>query len=511
MAAAHLRLPTELEREIFEITVRLHPEMRYKLLFVARRVLIWIEPLLYRTLIQVLDKISTLPLKPQHLLAAHTRHIGLLFMHDTTTEVLRLCTGITHAAIGELATTTEGFHDSFHALRQIQFLACHGDALCNSARLSKEDAALPVFASLTHLEFFDNELPTSLLDFCARLPVLTHLALNDTDSGWTTMEPLLQRCTNLRLLVLLAVSQDEAGSIVCDVPRSLSDVRFVITWYKSWQEGALDCYSYWDVADDFVARKRRGFIKELERKILEITARLHPEMRYTLLFVARRVLIWIEPTLYRTLFVTEPQRLSQLSAAKSPDDAAVEMLKLCPGVTHLTINILHHDKALHAAFLELQQLRCLAFYPSSLLLVAAEDAKLPVFSSLTHLEFFDGGSTIDDDHSTIESFCSALPALTHLALNEDYANPRWRMTERLLHRCKQLLLVAFLTGEEAEAAELAYQVTERLPDTRMVVTWFKTWYEGVLDCDSYWAVAGDFAARKQQGLIKELCFLAERD
>ncbi|KAJ7059517.1 hypothetical protein C8F01DRAFT_1370432 [Mycena amicta] len=259
MAAANPRLPTELEREILEITARVYPEMRYTLLFVARRARIWIEPLLYRTLI--LEKTSTLPLKPQHLLAAHTRHIGLLFMHDTTTEVLRLCTGITHAAIGELATITEGFHDSFHALRQIQFLACHGDALCNSARLSKEDAALPVFASLTHLELFNDKLPTCFLDFCAGLPVLTHLALNDTDSGWTTMEHLLQRCTNLRLLVLLAISQGEAGSIVCDVPRSLSDVRFVITWYERWQEGALDCYSYWDVADDFVAQKRRGLIK----------------------------------------------------------------------------------------------------------------------------------------------------------------------------------------------------------------------------------------------------------
>ncbi|KAJ7059518.1 hypothetical protein C8F01DRAFT_1084688 [Mycena amicta] len=112
-----------------------------------------------------------------------------------------------------------------------------------------------------------------------------------------------------------------------------------------------------------------------------------------------------------------------------------------------------------------------------------------------------------------------------------YANPRWPMTERLLNGCKQLLLVVFLTGEEAEAAELADQEGRKegitRPDTRMVVTWFKTWYEGVLDCDSYWEVAGDFAVRKRQGLIKgtdrqrpvvltthsfiESCFLAERD
>ncbi|KAJ7813792.1 hypothetical protein B0H14DRAFT_2522595, partial [Mycena olivaceomarginata] len=40
-------LPLDLEREIFEITARLYPHTIPQLLRVARRILAWIEPLLY--------------------------------------------------------------------------------------------------------------------------------------------------------------------------------------------------------------------------------------------------------------------------------------------------------------------------------------------------------------------------------------------------------------------------------------------------------------------------------
>ncbi|KAJ7059521.1 hypothetical protein C8F01DRAFT_1144892 [Mycena amicta] len=264
---------------------------------------------------------------------------------------------------------------------------------------------------------------------------------------------------------------------------------------------------------------------ELEREIFETTARLHPDMRYPLLFVARRVLIWIEPTLYRTL-VFPDHRLSTLLAVKPPEffakttrhvsigfpatEDAVGILKLCPAVTHLAIGSVgtdNDDKALPAAFLELQQLRCLSFHPNDVLLAPAESATLPVFSSLTHLELLRNDNSVDD----MESFCVALPALTHLALNEDYEDPRWPLAERLLQRCQQLLLLVLLSGDEDEADELADRVPEHLADARVVVTWYKDWDEGVLDCYTYWDVAGDFAARKRQGLIKESCFFAERD
>ncbi|KAJ7059514.1 hypothetical protein C8F01DRAFT_1370429 [Mycena amicta] len=262
--------------------------------------------------------------------------------------------------------------------------------------------------------------------------------------------------------------------------------------------------------------------RELEREIFTMTARLHPDMRYRLLFVARRVLIWIEPTLYRTLVFRNHHRLSQLLTAKSSEffakatrrvtlelrasDDAVGVLKLCSGVTHLAIGTYEYYEALHGAFLELRQLQRLAFHPPEILRVPEEDAPHPVFSSLTHLELFDY-----TDYS-VNFFCAALPALTHLALNGVVGWPR---PDILLADCKKLTLLVLLASTQHYAveieAELEILADPSLADPRVVVTWYKTWDEGVLDCYSYWDVAGDFAARKRQGLIKESCFLAERD
>ncbi|KAJ7059563.1 hypothetical protein C8F01DRAFT_1370464 [Mycena amicta] len=257
MAAAHPRLPTELEREILEITARLYPEMRYKLLFVARRVLIWIERLLYRTINFDGSKYPRIPTKPPHFFATHTRHIVLDWYESS--EVPKLCTGVTHVALIPGAVP-----EFLRNLRQLQFFICHSDELQVWAR-TVDGASLPVFASLTHLELFDHKSTPFIEGFCARLPALTHLALAATTlkfNGWTTMEHLLQRCKVLELLVLLTGSIHDAESVALDVPCRPNDIRFVITCRRhDLTEGVSDCYAYWDVADAFVAQKRRGLVQ----------------------------------------------------------------------------------------------------------------------------------------------------------------------------------------------------------------------------------------------------------
>ncbi|KAJ7059536.1 hypothetical protein C8F01DRAFT_216201 [Mycena amicta] len=253
--------------------------------------------------------------------------------------------------------------------------------------------------------------------------------------------------------------------------------------------------------------------RELEREIFQTTARLHPEMHYRLLFVARRVLIWIEPTLYRIIVFRNRHHLSQLTA-RSPEffakttrhvslgtnasDDAVGVLELCTGVTHLALNVYDNEEALYAPFRALQQIRRLVFYPSHVLLAAAGDATLPVFSSLTHLHLFD----YDD---ILGSFCAALPALTHLAVNGEVA---WQRADIVLADCKKLTLLVLLTSDQHSAEA---RVLRDLADPRVVVTWYKTWDESALEGYNFWDAASDFAARKRQGLIKESCFFAERD
>ncbi|KAJ7049578.1 hypothetical protein C8F01DRAFT_1183237 [Mycena amicta] len=260
--------------------------------------------------------------------------------------------------------------------------------------------------------------------------------------------------------------------------------------------------------------------RELEREIFEITVHLHPEMGYTLLFVARRVLIWIEPTLYRSLELRDPHRLSRLLTAKSREffvkttrhvsldypatgrDDALEVLDLCPRVTHLSLHTDNYDDMLHAAFLRLQQLRCLSFYPGDVLCGPKTDGSLPVFCSLTHLEIL-----YHDDYD-IESFCSALPVLTHLAVDADVGWPRAVI---LLAQCKKLIRLVLLAGARRFAENMEASAPKDFADPRVVITWYETWNEGVLDSHSYWDVVEEFLARKRRGLIKESRFLAERE
>ncbi|KAJ7059515.1 hypothetical protein C8F01DRAFT_1370430 [Mycena amicta] len=265
---------------------------------------------------------------------------------------------------------------------------------------------------------------------------------------------------------------------------------------------------------------------ELEREIFETTARLHPDMRYTLLFVARRVLIWIEPLLYRTLVFPYPDqhRLSTLLAAKPPEffakttrhvslsdplnsgSYAVGVLELCTGVTHLALDLyeINYEDVLRSPFRALQQLRRLALYPGNVLLAAARDATVPLFPSLTHLHLF------DDNGDNLKLLCAALPALTHIAVDgESFA---WLRADIVLADCAKLTLFVFVASRMPSAVDMdASVLAAGLSDPRVVVTWYKTWNESALEGYNFWDAATDFAARKRQGLIKESCFLAERD
>ncbi|KAJ6546090.1 hypothetical protein DFH09DRAFT_1367520 [Mycena vulgaris] len=54
---------------------------------------------------------------------------------------------------------------------------------------------------------------------------------------------------------------------------------------------------------------------ELERYIFELVAHFHPEMTPSLLRVAHRVHLWIEPLLYTVLALTTPARTEALLEA----------------------------------------------------------------------------------------------------------------------------------------------------------------------------------------------------
>ncbi|KAF7348725.1 hypothetical protein MVEN_01391500 [Mycena venus] len=227
------RFPPELEREIFETTACLHPNTIPKLLRVARRVLSWIEPLLYKFIaIRGLEQkterdialLRILETKPSDFLAQAVRFMSLDAVDwsfsfgagsnparnpwsDVELEkVLRACKGVVNLLlVGDLAD--RAFLPMLSDMRP-QRLAMMADM--SNPRL---DFTLPFFQNITHLwlGLFDELRVTlyggSLQEIWApshnfaRLPALTHLALSSCTSR-ALVADLLATCSYLRALIV---------------------------------------------------------------------------------------------------------------------------------------------------------------------------------------------------------------------------------------------------------------------------------------------------------------------
>ncbi|KAJ7059545.1 hypothetical protein C8F01DRAFT_1144940 [Mycena amicta] len=262
MTVNRLELPPELEREIFEITVREHPEMRYPLLFVARRVYIWILPEIYRTLVFLRDgQHPNIPGPWTSAGSVHVRHLvlsghsGIRSMHG---DVLQVCTGVTHLLLGS-SRYDEARREAFVQLRNLRRLVCYTRGVFRASTIAAQDAVLPVFAHLTHLELMDTISDEDVVDFCATLPSLTHLAVNGTT--WPVLQKLLDVRKRLRTLIWLSSDRHGVRAMAAAAPQGFTDARLVFHVYNGWDEGALEGENYWSVAAEFLEDKRNGLHK----------------------------------------------------------------------------------------------------------------------------------------------------------------------------------------------------------------------------------------------------------
>ncbi|KAJ7053557.1 hypothetical protein C8F01DRAFT_1329875 [Mycena amicta] len=288
------RLPRELERKIFYTTALLNPYMIPTLLRVARRVLIWVEPLLYRTLkieINSTAQCNAASTKPPEFLARAVRCVVLYAAHDhdAAAGILSLCTGVTGLALGRDLSAYQLL--PVLSAMPIQRIAGFLSEITHVTEDSRpeEIAAHPLLHRLTHIDLFDSldahnafaimrilpSLPclthlaithdyqvVSHIDAISSLPSLTHLGMNHPSVPLTTirdwLERILKTCRSLRILALLTFSHLDVALASRDVPESVRDPRLVLSSYESWFEGVVDGPNYWTVVEDFVARKRRG-------------------------------------------------------------------------------------------------------------------------------------------------------------------------------------------------------------------------------------------------------------
>ncbi|KAJ7620815.1 hypothetical protein DFH06DRAFT_1105734 [Mycena polygramma] len=196
------------------------------------------------------------------------------------------------------------------------------------------------------------------------------------------------------------------------------------------------------------------FPAEFEREIFETAALMSHGEIPTLLRVARRVLIWIEPLLYRVVRVSNLNGNSLAALLRAieskpadffqkcvrhpsleyvPMGDAVRILGICTGVVDLALNG-HVASSELLPILATMSLRRLSAY-LDFLFGGAIDLAHPAFTYLTHLDVMDLGDT--DPENQILAQLLALPALTHIALDHDV---RPHAMQDLLEKCPHLEL-----------------------------------------------------------------------
>ncbi|KAJ6517303.1 hypothetical protein C8R47DRAFT_1086929 [Mycena vitilis] len=273
--------PPELEREIFEIAALLHRSSIPSLLRVARRVLSWIEPLLYRVVrLQESTPMSDALLiamksKPPDFFRDAVRHLFLesidcQWSGEDVLQLLKLCSGTLNLGIEAQFLDSLGIEFTIEPIihltdMRVQRLSTDMDSLFGAYGWTNLTVALrhPSLVHVTHLDLCDyiQDGENDWLELTG-LPALTHLCLNGIlgcDFVARTLE-----CSRLELLLNLWDSSDRQAAHTWALGFTVHDVRFAVGVYgfypDDWEASARGQRCFWLEAEAFVARKRSKMI-----------------------------------------------------------------------------------------------------------------------------------------------------------------------------------------------------------------------------------------------------------
>ncbi|KAJ3508525.1 hypothetical protein NLJ89_g5702 [Agrocybe chaxingu] len=223
------RLPLELERDIFEIAAYQDLGSAYQLLFVAKRVYQWIEPMVYRVLLRFTTKPTRLrsslrscPLLDQcqtdqepsprlKQVSSYTTHLMVQDVHaNVANEILKLHSRVQDLALWAISGSHRQLAHTLTTLR-LQRLSTSLDKLLLQDDGLQFDPTL--FPYLTHLDIVDaGEYRDRVFSKLHLLPRLSHFA-------WSTVffvissdieeaiKTLLRDSLTLKLLILCPTMQ----------------------------------------------------------------------------------------------------------------------------------------------------------------------------------------------------------------------------------------------------------------------------------------------------------------
>ncbi|KAJ7060145.1 hypothetical protein C8F01DRAFT_1254261 [Mycena amicta] len=263
-------LPPELERNIFELAGWNDRDTMSRLLLVAGRVYLWIQPLLHRV-VRVWDLRQTLNVsKSAH---AHIRHLALTIPlpRSTITKTLNLCNNLTALALWTGETYPELLVD-MQSLKNLTRLSVDLFNLLGGHRgfevPTPEQFRKAPFAKLTHLDVFSGTPSARIIPVFSMFPALTHLAFSE-DFAPDYIKNVLDTFTfaDTRLELVVVVWTEYFGYDYADEEHAIQDARFCMVdclraekhWERDWEEGAWGGRDFWCRAQErlgYLARKR---------------------------------------------------------------------------------------------------------------------------------------------------------------------------------------------------------------------------------------------------------------
>ncbi|KAJ7058923.1 hypothetical protein C8F01DRAFT_1147529 [Mycena amicta] len=261
-------LPPELERMIFELAAWHDRATALKLLLVARRAHIWIEPLLWKVLI-IRPSTSVLRLRDTTLSKGAVRIQNLVFTASVslaeTRQLLSISPNITNLALW----TSDILRDLLTKLQQITKLT---RLSLNISRLDISDLGPAHFAPLlkvSHLEVFGKAATLALLPIFCALPALTHLAFGESEYAPELFKTVLEAHKDTLRVLVVCESRDHflSGPQAEDISiavaeEEITDSRFCVVESfdptEDWLLGAWGGRDFWCRAEERVAERARA-------------------------------------------------------------------------------------------------------------------------------------------------------------------------------------------------------------------------------------------------------------
>ncbi|KAF7362999.1 hypothetical protein MVEN_00651600 [Mycena venus] len=265
---------------------------------------------------------------------------------------------------------------------------------------------------------------------------------------------------------------------------------------------------------------------DLEHRIFEIAAMACPVSIPRLMLVAWRVKDWVEPLLYRVVFLPHPtprkdesrafgiptfrddavqqcpstwlQQLKHLYIGHTVKEPFVtDWLSACSGVTNLSAGFYNYSPGvLHA----LGTLHSVQYLTIDVRALFHPEVPHSLFLTVTHLDLFEMLGLGTERADSISAKLALMPHLTHFAY---WPRTHGSMSQAGVHTDTRLKCIVFLSWEEYPMQ----QSSPLLDDSRFVAIQQKSgssldWLRGAVGAVDRWALADAFIAARQAGKVE---------